>query len=347
MGNTKKIIILCILEILNRYTDFEHRLGQKDIIELLKKDYGMSVDRKAVKRNIESLIDFGFDIAYEERLRYMSNPGTGKSEEYRSMTGLYLVRDFTDSELNLLISELRFSKFIPYGQSKELIEKLTKLSSRYFCPNIEELERTTGNSPKNSQFFLNMEILSEAILKKKKVRFKYNEYGTDKKLHARLNAEGNPREYIINPYEIVSANDRYYLICNYEHFEQLSHYRIDRITEAEILEEDSKPISQIKGLSRDFDLSWYMPEHIYMYTGKGEKVSFRMKKSFLNKAIDWFGNRIEFSGETEREVTASVEVNFDDMRKWALQYAMDVRILSPQKLVNAVRADLEEALGRY
>ena len=58
----KKLLILNILEILRKYTDENHRLGQKEIIDILKKEYDMSVDRKAIKRNIMDLIDAGYDI---------------------------------------------------------------------------------------------------------------------------------------------------------------------------------------------------------------------------------------------------------------------------------------------
>ena len=36
----KKLLILNILEILRKYTDENHRLGQKEIIDILKKEYG-------------------------------------------------------------------------------------------------------------------------------------------------------------------------------------------------------------------------------------------------------------------------------------------------------------------
>lgn len=52
----KKLLIMNILDILRRYTDAEHRLSQKDIVEILKTEYDMVADRKSIKRNIQSLI---------------------------------------------------------------------------------------------------------------------------------------------------------------------------------------------------------------------------------------------------------------------------------------------------
>ena len=51
----KKLLVINILDILNKYSDAEHRLKQKDFIDILRKEYGMEVDRKAVRRNLSYL----------------------------------------------------------------------------------------------------------------------------------------------------------------------------------------------------------------------------------------------------------------------------------------------------
>ena len=48
---SKKLLVLYILDILQKYTDEEHRLSQKEILEILRKEYEMIVDRKTVRRN--------------------------------------------------------------------------------------------------------------------------------------------------------------------------------------------------------------------------------------------------------------------------------------------------------
>ena len=65
----KKLLILYILDILQKYSDEEHRLSQKDIQDILKKEYEMPVDRKAVKRNLLNLIEYGSNIEYREVAR--------------------------------------------------------------------------------------------------------------------------------------------------------------------------------------------------------------------------------------------------------------------------------------
>ena len=107
----KKMLILNILEILKKHSDENHRLSQKEIGEILKRDYFTEVDRKAIKRNLMNLIDFGYDIEFTETKRINKN-----GEEEVIYSDWYLNRDFTDAELRLLIDSLLFSKHIPYNQ---------------------------------------------------------------------------------------------------------------------------------------------------------------------------------------------------------------------------------------
>lgn len=65
----KKMIIINILDILKRYTDENHRLSQREIMDILEREYDMKVDRKAVKRNLMNLIDFGYQVEYSESIR--------------------------------------------------------------------------------------------------------------------------------------------------------------------------------------------------------------------------------------------------------------------------------------
>lgn len=107
----KKMLIINILDILKKYTDENHRLSQKEIADILKNEYNMNAERKAIKRNLMNLIDCGYEIEYSESMRMIPNKQTGELEESYILSDFYLVRDFTDSELRLLIDSLLFSKY--------------------------------------------------------------------------------------------------------------------------------------------------------------------------------------------------------------------------------------------
>lgn len=343
----KKMMIINILDILKKYTDENHRLSQKEIADILKAEYNMMVDRKAVKRNLMNLIDFGYEIEYSESVRMVPNKVTGKLEESYILSDFYLVRDFTDSELRLLIDSLLFSKHIPYSQCRKLIGKLEGLSNQYFKSRIKHIRTMPDFSLHSQQLFYSIEILDEAISKQRQIAFTYNSYGTDKKLHPRKDEAGNIREYIVNPYQIAAANGRYYLICNYDKYDNVANYRLDRITNIRMLQTPAKPMKEVKGLENGFDLPKHMAEHIYMFAGESDTVTFRAKKYLLNDIIDWFGGGVTFFDETEDEMSVRVCVNLAAMRRWSLQYALHTKILSPKPLAEQVRNDIKEAMENY
>ena len=342
MSNLKrKKLSFAILDILRQYTDETHKLGQNDIVELLEKDYDMKADRKSVKRNITSLLEMGYPIEFTETLRMYPNKD-GVMEESYILSDFYLEREFTDAELRLLIDSLLFSKHIPYSQCKELVNKLEGLSNRYFESRVRFISTLPETSPKNPQLFYTIEIIDEAIANGKQVAFTYHEYGTDRKLHPKRD-----REYIVNPYQMAATNGRYYLIGNYDKYDNIANYRLDRITDIRLLDTPAKPIRAVEGMKNGFYLPKHMAEHLYMFSGESVPVTFRMNKIILNDVIDWFGSEIAFMDETEEEVTARVTVNWSAMRYWAQQYCRYVRILTPADLAETLKDDLKVALAAY
>ena len=342
MSNLKrKKLSFAILDILRRYTDEDHRLSQKDIIDILKTEYDMTADRKSVKRNITSLMEMGYEINFSEALRMFPNKD-GVLEESYILSDFWLEREFTDGELRLLIDSLLFSKHIPYSQCKDLVDKLEGLSNQYFKSRVRFISTLPETAPRNNELFYTIEILDEAIAKGKQVAFTYNIYGTDKKLHPKRDLE-----YIVNPYQMAATNGRYYLIGNYDKYNDLSNYRLDRITDIRLLDTPVKPMRQVEGMKNGLYLPNHMAEHLYMFSGESVPVTFRMNKDILNDVIDWFGSDIVFSDETADEVTARVTVNWHAMRHWALQYCRHIRILVPENLAEQVQQDMTEALDRY
>ena len=134
---SKKLLVLYILDILQKYTDEEHRLSQKEILEILRKEYEMIVDRKTVRRNLLNLMEYDCEIECREVLRKKTDRSDssylGECEEEEAIwTDFYLKHKFTDEELRLLIDSVLFSRHIPYRQVKDLVEKLESLSNVYF-----------------------------------------------------------------------------------------------------------------------------------------------------------------------------------------------------------------------
>ena len=358
----KKLLILYILDILQKYTDEEHRLSQKEIQDILRREYEMPVDRKAVKRNLLNLIEYGSNIEYREvprkeifRKKAISlDEDTSDFEEKESLednllwTDFCLKQKFTNEELRLLIDSLLFSKHIPYSQAKDLIKKLESLSNIYFKSRAQYIYPLPVDRTDNKQVFYNIGILDEAIRKKRKVLFEYAEYHADKKMYLKKREDGSIREYVVTPYQMAVQEGKYYLICNYDKYDDISNYRVDRIRNIQILEERGKPFETLKWSGHQpMNLNEYMKEHVYMYSSENAFVKFRIVKAMISDVIDLFGKGVKFSEETDTYVSVSVQVNERAAEQFAKNYAPDVVILQPKRLRDKIRDELKKSWEAY
>ena len=344
----KKLLPVLILDILRKYSDENHRLSQRDIMNILKNEYDMAADRKAVRRNIGNLMEMGYEIEYSEAIRKMPDPKTGEPEETMILSDFYLVRDFLDSELRLLIDGLLFSRHLPYNQCKELVGTLEGLSSKFFQSHVKHIRTMPETLPRNQQLFLTIEVLDKAISKGKKVSFNYLEYGTDKKQHPKRREDGSVREYVVSPYQMAARDGKYYLICSYDKYDDISNYRVERIRDIRILDEKVKPFETLKGSDgQPLNLSKYMAEHIYMYSSENTQVKFRIVKAMITDIIDIFGMNVRFSDETETHVTVTAYVSKDAMKQFAKSYAPDVLVLEPARLREEIKAEIKNGWEAY
>ena len=323
-GDNKKMLNMLILEILKDYTDADHRLTQQEIIDLLKLNYGAECNRRSIRNNIRSLKDMGYEIATE--------------------CGCYLAeREFDDAELRMLIDSVLFSKNLSGAQAKRLIAKLKGFGNRYFHAKVAHV----CNLPElfhsdNKQAMLALDILNDAIEEKKKVSFIYNCYGTDFKLHPRRD-----EPYIVNPYQLVANNGRYYLIGNYDKYDDLSHYHIDRITSVIMLSEPVKPKKEVREFSHEWSLPKHMAEHIYMYSGDSVTVKFIANIDLMDELVDWFGSDIRIEENSENKMLVTLKCNERAMKYWALQYGGHIEIKEPPSLREAVKAAVLDMAKKY
>ena len=342
----KKLTIMNILDILKKYTDEDHRLSQKEIQDTLAREYDMKIDRKAVKRNLMNLIEFGYEINYSESVRVFRDKN-GEEQENVILSDFYLEREFTDSELRLLIDSVLFSNHIPYMQDMELVKKLSALSNIYFKSRVKHVARMPEDKTDNKQLFYNIELLDEAIDKGRRVRFHYLEYRSDKKLHKRRDKDGKVREYEINPYQLVAKEGKYYLICNNHKYDSVSNYRVDRMTDMEILPFQRRVFNTLTGSDgNQLDLKTYMEKHIYMFAGENIRAVFRAEKFMLSDIIDVFGKDVKLTDETDTHITVTADVNELAMEQFAKAYTPYIEIIKPvalrEKMINNLSAGLEK-----
>lgn len=327
MKNTdKKLAILYLLDILKKYTDEKHSFTYAEIDNKLQSEYGIKLDAKTIAKYINLLQDYGIDI------------------EKRGNNGCAVIsRNIDNSELSFLIDAVFSSKPISSQHAQDLIQTLLKDSSVYekkrFSYIYKADEITRAN---NKEYFYTIDTISRAIEENKQISFTYNEVLLNKKLKARFNG----KEFIINPYFMINNHGKYYLVCNYDKYNTLSNYKIECISNIKILDTKIKPLQVLED-TQDFDISNYVNEHIYMFTGKTIQTTIKISNpKILNDVVDWYGENVIVK-EKDDEIFVSFNVNEQAFLYWALQYGMNIEVVKPLTTRNKYVEMLKQILTKY
>ena len=317
----KKTSILAVYKVLEEFSDENHPLTRTEITDLIEKQYNITIDRRTLYRNIEMLINFGYDI----------------SDYNENKIGYYLKdRLFQHSEVLLLCNAVHASHFIPDRASKDLVNKLLSSQSRYKRNDYFKNVYLPNNKKKdNKQFLLNIEQISRAINEKKVIKFNYTRYDINKKL---VNTRDDA--YYRSPYFLVVNGDRVYMVGKGKNYDSLSHFRVDRMKDIELVDE------YYLRLPKNLDAYAYANNKIYMYSGDETGVTLRCDKKALDVIIDTFGKDVMLKDEGET-FTVYTKCGKEDIVKFCLQYVESVELLEPLSLREEVRKVLLDASNRY
>lgn len=321
----KKLAILFILQILEKYSDESHPLTQEDIARYLSKDYSIEIERKAIGRNISLLKEAGFEI------------------EFTNKMGSYLCREFEDSELRLLIDGIRFSKYIKKSYSDDIVNRLLDMGTPSLRERMSAVKYVSGNSEiKESQLFLRIDDLSAAISEKKKVAFRYLEYDVNKELSPVWG-----EKIIVTPKELVATNGNYYLIGLIDGNTQYTNFRLEKIRDITILGDSADT-------SAKFDLKEYLSTHPLMYCGEPITATLRVSIIIMGDVVDFFGTNFITIQKREidgNELTDYIEIvvrtNEWDIMDFALRNAFFVEVLSPDNIRLKLKREAQSLIGKY
>ncbi len=319
----KKLSIIYIYEILKEYSDENHLLKQQDIIKLIKQIYDMDCERKSIGNNIDFLIDLGFDIIKVPH------------------KGCYLgERVLEPSEVSFIVDALFSSKSISGKQAKELSTKLSNLLSKYqrkkynYIFKADEVNRTS-----NKELFYNIEIIQEAIENNKKISFNY--------IRPHYEKDNLQKVYIVNPYFLVNNQGRYYLICNFDYYKEIGNYKVDFIKNIKILDEERKPITNIKGFERGIDISKYINEHIYVFGDKTINATIKLADdNSITYVMEWFGKNAKIykkNNTTYADIVSSEKA----LVYWCLQYGESVELTEPTETRNKIKEKVKMICEKY
>ncbi len=320
----KKLALLRIWQILQKYSDYDHPLTQDDIALHLENDYGIVIERKAISRNISLLKKAGIEIESRRAGSYLET------------------REFEDSELKLLIDSVLCSHHINPRQSADLIEKLCKLSNKYFRSRVKNIHTVKDwNKTENPALFYNIEMVDIAIEEGKQLQYDYNKYGLDKQLHKSSFQR-------VTPYQLILHNQRYYLMAYSGYWDNMVFHRLDRISNIRIYDKPAHPIREVPGYKSGIDYKKISTTMPYMYTDEPERIEFATEPDIVDQVIDWFGKDITVQETDDPDkVIVSLWASPNAMEHWALQYLNHVELITPTHLRNRIRENLKNSLQKY
>lgn len=305
----QKLKMLYIMEMLLKNTDEEHPMPMREIIDSLA-SLGIDAERKSVYSDIEGLRLFGIDIISSAKGYFVGE------------------RDFELPEVKMLVDCVSASKFITEKKSEKLIKKIESLASRHEAYKLQRQVYIADRiKMANEDIYRSVDTLSEAINAKKKVRFKYFEYGTDKKKKYRNGGE----DYLVSPYSLTVSDENYYLISHYPKHAELTNFRVDRMTDIRVSDEMCENIENIMG--EKFSVGEYAKKIFSMYSGENLRVELLCENKMMNPIIDKFGEEVFVQKADNEHFKACVNVNISPtFFAWVFTFGGKIKLTAPKEV---------------
>ena len=332
---------ICIMQLLEDYTDDIKTLTIQDIIRLLKDNYNLVADRRTVKDSIELLIDLGYEISAEK-----------ENGQYRySLIENY----FTTSEYMMLHYSVKFNNMIPMILKEDILQKLSSLMSvkktlwgidnpspEILCDKKEELEMCRV-----------YEDIGNAFENHKQVSFTYMVYNINKEL-----VPYREKPYVFIPQRIFMKKGIYYVTGEVVNERYGVTFRIDMIRNTHILEEPIHQMSheelmeaqgaekvsdsgKIKIYKSKNDEKAVINPPVYPEADKRIRAKMKCKNSLLGKIFEDFSEdfkhiNLSDCGDGEHFIFETGSVSFVNTAHWALSVCNDCEVLEPAELREAV-----------
>ncbi|MDD4495459.1 MAG: WYL domain-containing protein [Eubacteriales bacterium] len=293
-----------------------------DIIKHLR-SLGIETTRKTVCADMIELQEGGFDVICNK----------GRQNEYFIGS-----RHLEIPELKLLVDAVQTAKFISEKKTYELIDKLVSVSSPYQGNILRRRLYVNGKTKTdNEQVYYIVDLLHNAIIGEKAVKFQYFEYTADKKRIYKHNGQ----VYEFSPYDLVWSNDSYYVFGWSESHGKVIKFRIDRMDKLK----ESELIFHAR--PDDYDIKEYGKKVFLMYDGTPFTVTLCCDSSIMKAVVDRFGTDVKTNKVDFSHFTAEVEVSASPtFFSWVFTYAGKMKILAPAEVVQQYEHQLQAALKK-
>lgn len=318
---TTKVKLVKLLEILRMESDETKPISTNAIIRRLA-DFGIKCTRQTVYADIKVLNDFGYEIMCVKSV----------SNEY------YIAdRNFAMPEIRILLDAVQAASFITPKKTEVLVDKIAALGG----PNRAEILKNNimrYNTTKhtNEDIYYVVNELEQAIIQGKKVSFYYFDYDVKKKKIYRK----NKKRYVENPYATIFSDDNYYLLAYSDKYKHVVHYRVDRMEDVRLCEEDIT--------AAEIDVKKHKKELFGMYSGDEVRVRIEADKSLLDVIFDRFGEDVDIKPVDGGKVVFKADVQLSPrFIAWVCSFGGKMKVLSPKRVVEEIIKNLNTLTKLY
>ena len=324
----RAFLIESILEILKGSSP-EKPVKKVEIIKHLKEKGHYNLNRSTLDKKFKELEKKGYTLVKLEGKR-----------------GFYLEdsnRSFEDYELRLLADSILYSHIAPEQYTARIIEKLGAMGSDEFSEQMSKRALTAKFTSRsnNKNIFLYIEDIQEAIFKNKQISCNVIDHDYDFEPVKRYKDD-----IVVNPYELAFSNGKYYLVCALDGSDELTIFRVDRLTDVQLLDSACVEVSQLKKIKSDKGLQKYISSQPELKGGQREVFTLICYRDSLNNVYDAFDGDLRIANVDEENyddpetVRVSVETTHDAMVAWAITHADSVVVIYPQ----SVREEIMQAI---
>ena len=315
-----------LMQILLDRSDEEHPLNATALQDILRTEYGVTINRTTVYTEIAKLEDFGLDIVLQE----------GRTKGYYIGS-----RQFELAELKLLVDAVQASKFITEKKSKELISKLETLCSKNEAKQLSNqvmIYRRTKTQ--NETIYYNVDMIHSAIYRGMQITYQYAEWTVRKETELRHGGAF----YEVSPLNLIWDDENYYLVGFDEKAGKMRHYRVDKIRNMRILD---KPRSR-QALDEMIDPVDFSKKTFGMFGGVDETVRFTGMNYLAGVMLDRFGTDIWMRPLDADHFSAIVTVTVSpQFFGWMAAIGKDLEIAGPEHVRKQYEEYLKGILEKY
>ncbi|MBR4083761.1 MAG: WYL domain-containing protein [Lachnospiraceae bacterium] len=317
----QKLKLLYIVKILEEYTDENHPITTKELIEKLAL-YDVTAERKSIYDDVARLQEFGYDIIQKDN---------------RSGGGYYLAsRDFELVELKLLVDAVQSSRFVTEKKSRQLIGKLEKLINKYDSKQLHRQVYVAGRvKTDNEGIYYQVDAIQKAIAENKQIQFVYMEWNAKKELVPR-----KEEKYLVSPWILMWQEEKYYLVAYDHNSKALRHYRVDKLSDVDILDD----IRLGQELYKDLNPVDYVNKAFGMFGAREEDVILTFPEQLVGVIIDRFGKEVSIRPQKEGLRVRVKVMTSTQFFAWVAGVGKELKIAGPEKVCQEYKEWLTDLL---